>query len=227
MWSGWRYRTIIHRIIVFVEQTSKNAHTRFFFFQETTEQIVREYKETKQNPVYQQMKERFDYLHNKLSHIKRLILEYDTENAGRMSISNIDNDIMSANFMNNGSNNIRGIDNRHYWHKLKRPPLIPSLFLGTVNIAVESAFPRQILRLIFHGLHGSCVLSPKSQMTLNGSRLQDFVYDIYHKASCNIDKYISYARYSSCESSQRLRRKSRSSRRFPRRRRPRRLLSSR
>lgn len=88
----------------------------FLFFQETTEQIVREYKETKQNRVYQQMKERFDYLHNKLSHIKRLILEYDTENADRMSIATntIDNDIMNTNFMNNGSNNTRGIDNRHY-----------------------------------------------------------------------------------------------------------------
>jgi len=87
----------------------------FFWFQETKEQIYREYKETKQNPVYQQMKERFDYLHNKLSHIKRLILEYDSENAaGRMSISNtIDNGIIS-NSMNNGSNNIGGIDHRHY-----------------------------------------------------------------------------------------------------------------
>ncbi|XP_012055985.1 PREDICTED: RNA polymerase II elongation factor Ell [Atta cephalotes] len=83
--------------------------------EETKEQIYREYKETKQNPVYQQMKERFDYLHNKLSHIKRLILEYDSENAaGRMSISNtIDNGIIS-NSMNNGSNNIGGIDHRHY-----------------------------------------------------------------------------------------------------------------
>ncbi|XP_011058502.1 PREDICTED: RNA polymerase II elongation factor Ell [Acromyrmex echinatior] len=83
--------------------------------EETKEQIYREYKETKQNPVYQQMKERFDYLHNKLSHIKRLILEYDSENAaGRMSIPNtIDNGIIS-NSMNIGSNNIGGIDHRHY-----------------------------------------------------------------------------------------------------------------
>ncbi|XP_018306154.1 LOW QUALITY PROTEIN: RNA polymerase II elongation factor Ell [Mycetomoellerius zeteki] len=83
--------------------------------EETKEQIYREYKETKQNPVYRQMKERFDYLHNKLSHIKRLILEYDSENAaGRMSIPNtIDNGIIS-NSMNIGSNNIGGIDHRHY-----------------------------------------------------------------------------------------------------------------
>ncbi|XP_018365149.1 PREDICTED: RNA polymerase II elongation factor Ell [Trachymyrmex cornetzi] len=83
--------------------------------EETKEQIYREYKETKQNPVYQQMKERFDYLHNKLSHIKRLILEYDSENAvGRMSIPNTINNGIISNSMNIGSNNIGGIDHRHY-----------------------------------------------------------------------------------------------------------------
>lgn len=97
----------------------RDAHTVAFFFsfQETKAQIFREYKETKQNRVYQQMKERFDYLHNKLSHIKRLILEYDSENAVvRTSMSNIiDSDIInSTNSMNNGSNNTGGIDNRHY-----------------------------------------------------------------------------------------------------------------
>ncbi|KYN03114.1 RNA polymerase II elongation factor ELL [Cyphomyrmex costatus] len=82
--------------------------------EETREQIYREYKETKQNPIYQQMKERFDYLHNKLSHIKRLILEYDSDNAAnRMSIPNIGSGIIS-NSMNIGSNNIGGIDHRHY-----------------------------------------------------------------------------------------------------------------
>lgn len=96
-------------------QTNSMYHTvTFFWLQETREQIYREYKETKQNPVYQQMKERFDYLHNKLSHIKRLILEYDSENANRMSTNTIGNGILSSNGMNNGSNNIRGIDDRHY-----------------------------------------------------------------------------------------------------------------
>ncbi|XP_018339357.1 PREDICTED: RNA polymerase II elongation factor Ell isoform X1 [Trachymyrmex septentrionalis] len=83
--------------------------------EETKEQIYREYKETKQNPVYQQMKERFDYLHNKLSHIKRLILEYDSENAaGRMPIPNTTDNGIISNSMNIGSNNIGGIDHRHY-----------------------------------------------------------------------------------------------------------------
>nr|ASZ69803.1 RNA polymerase II elongation factor [Allomerus octoarticulatus] len=83
---------------------------------ETTEQIVREYKEIKQNRVYKQMKERFDYLHNKLSHIKRLILEYETELRERMTANSIDSGILSATSSVNGigSNNTGGIDNRHY-----------------------------------------------------------------------------------------------------------------
>ncbi|XP_011882921.1 PREDICTED: RNA polymerase II elongation factor Ell [Vollenhovia emeryi] len=79
--------------------------------EETKEQIFREYKETKQNRIYKQRKERFDYLHNKLSHIKRLILEYDSENPGRMS--DIDSGI-GINSTSNSSSNIGGIDNRHY-----------------------------------------------------------------------------------------------------------------
>ncbi|KAL0105257.1 hypothetical protein PUN28_016719 [Cardiocondyla obscurior] len=84
--------------------------------QETREKIFREYKETKQNREYQQMKERFDYLHNKLSHIKRLILEYDSENADRLStVSSIDSGILSAqSSLSNASNNIGDLDNRHY-----------------------------------------------------------------------------------------------------------------
>lgn len=82
--------------------------------QETQEQIYREYKETKQDRVYRQMKERFDYLHNKLEHIKQLISNYDSQNAaGMMSANTMDNGVVSTT-VNNGSNNIGGIDNRHY-----------------------------------------------------------------------------------------------------------------
>ncbi|KAL6258631.1 hypothetical protein P5V15_010584 [Pogonomyrmex californicus] len=81
--------------------------------EEIRERIFREYKETKQDRVYQQMKERFDYLHNKLSHIKRLILEYDSENvADRMlTADNVDSGMISTtNSANNGNNNTGGID---------------------------------------------------------------------------------------------------------------------
>lgn len=64
--------------------------------------------------MYRQMKERFDYLHNKLEHIKQLISNYDSQNAaGMMSANTMDNGVVSTT-VNNGSNNIGGIDNRHY-----------------------------------------------------------------------------------------------------------------
>ncbi|XP_050456700.1 RNA polymerase II elongation factor Ell [Cataglyphis hispanica] len=80
----------------------------------TTEQIQREYKEIKQNRVYQQMKTRFHYLHDKLSHIKRLILEYETENTiDTVSIAtNIDSGIVST---TTASTNVNlDLDSRHY-----------------------------------------------------------------------------------------------------------------
>ncbi|PSN44161.1 hypothetical protein C0J52_17429 [Blattella germanica] len=41
-------------------------------------QIVREYQENKRDLRFQEHKRRFQYLHEKLSHIKRLVLEYDS-----------------------------------------------------------------------------------------------------------------------------------------------------
>ncbi|KMQ94681.1 rna polymerase ii elongation factor ell [Lasius niger] len=81
----------------------------------TSELILREYKEIKQNHVYQQVKKRFHYMHEKLSHIKRLITEYERENsADTMSImSNVDSSIVSTTTA--GTNiNIGDFDSRHY-----------------------------------------------------------------------------------------------------------------
>lgn len=80
-----------------------------------TEQMKREYKEIKQDIVYQQMKKRFHYLHDKLSHIKRLILEYESENTvDTMSIAtNVDSGMVSTTTA--GTNvNIGDLDNQHY-----------------------------------------------------------------------------------------------------------------
>lgn len=41
-------------------------------------QIVKEYQENKRNAKHQDAKRRFQYLHDKLSHIKRLVLEFDS-----------------------------------------------------------------------------------------------------------------------------------------------------
>ena len=46
--------------------------------QEIKNQIVREYQENKRDLKFQEHKRRFQYLHEKLSHIKRLVLEYDS-----------------------------------------------------------------------------------------------------------------------------------------------------
>ncbi|GJQ77633.1 hypothetical protein Trydic_g12761 [Trypoxylus dichotomus] len=46
-------------------------------YKDIRKQIVSEYKQNKQDPKHQQTKRRFQYLHDKLSHIKRLVLEYD------------------------------------------------------------------------------------------------------------------------------------------------------
>lgn len=80
-----------------------------------TEQIQREYKEIKQDIVYQQMKKRFHYLHDKLSHIKRLILEYESENTvDTMSIAtNVDSGMVSTTTARTNVN-IGDLDNRHY-----------------------------------------------------------------------------------------------------------------
>ncbi|KAK4880936.1 hypothetical protein RN001_004255 [Aquatica leii] len=46
-------------------------------YKDIKKQIVREYNQNKQDLVHQRAKRRFQYLHDKLSHIKRLVLEYD------------------------------------------------------------------------------------------------------------------------------------------------------
>ncbi|KAB0800920.1 hypothetical protein PPYR_05274 [Photinus pyralis] len=46
-------------------------------YKDIKKQIFREYKQNKQDIMHQKAKGRFQYLHDKLSHIKRLVLEYD------------------------------------------------------------------------------------------------------------------------------------------------------
>ncbi|KAK5649180.1 hypothetical protein RI129_000209 [Pyrocoelia pectoralis] len=46
-------------------------------YKDIKKQIVREYNQNKQDLEHQKAKGRFQYLHDKLSHIKRLVLEYD------------------------------------------------------------------------------------------------------------------------------------------------------
>ncbi|KAK9305305.1 hypothetical protein QLX08_003578 [Tetragonisca angustula] len=67
--------------------------------------ILYEYNETKRDPKHRETKRRFHYLHEKLSHIKRLVLEYDTQNCGGMTTSNSNAD---------SSNDIKDVNSLHY-----------------------------------------------------------------------------------------------------------------
>ncbi|KAG7203569.1 hypothetical protein KM043_013613 [Ampulex compressa] len=75
-------------------------------YQEIRRQILVEYNDTKRDPVHKETKRRFHYLHEKLSHIKRLVLEYDTQNCSG-----------SAGTVGGGanaSNEMKEIDSLHY-----------------------------------------------------------------------------------------------------------------
>ncbi|XP_076749100.1 suppressor of Triplolethal [Xylocopa sonorina] len=85
------------------EETSGNWDE----YEEIRRQILHEYNETKRDPVHKETKRRFHYLHEKLSHIKRLVLEYDTQNCtGSMMTTNSNNA--------DGSNEIKEMDSLHY-----------------------------------------------------------------------------------------------------------------
>ncbi|XP_015191577.1 PREDICTED: RNA polymerase II elongation factor Ell-like isoform X2 [Polistes dominula] len=51
-------------------------------WREVNKMILMEYEETKSDPIQEQTKRRFEYLHEKLSHIKRLVTDYDMQNSG-------------------------------------------------------------------------------------------------------------------------------------------------
>ncbi|OAD54139.1 RNA polymerase II elongation factor ELL2 [Eufriesea mexicana] len=75
-------------------------------YEEIRRQILQEYDETKRDPVHTETKRRFHYLHEKLSHIKRLVLEYDTQNCG--------GNIMTSSSNADGSNEIKEMGSLHY-----------------------------------------------------------------------------------------------------------------
>lgn len=56
-------------------------------WQRIKSQIVREYKENMRDMKFQEAKRRFDHLHEKLAHIKRLVLDWDTAQAQRQMTS--------------------------------------------------------------------------------------------------------------------------------------------
>jgi len=47
------------------------------------QQIVDEYNSKKSSPEYMDAKQKFSFLHDKLSHIKKLVIDYDNANPKR------------------------------------------------------------------------------------------------------------------------------------------------
>lgn len=69
------------------------------------QQIVEEYNETKRDPEHQERKRRFHYLHEKLSHLKRLVSDYDAQQVG----------VALTNGSNHFSNNqVQEMNDAHY-----------------------------------------------------------------------------------------------------------------
>lgn len=63
-----------------LEDSLRNAREGTEQWNRVKEQIVREYGESKRDQRYQQARRKFQYLHDKLAHIKRLVMDYDSRN---------------------------------------------------------------------------------------------------------------------------------------------------
>ena len=55
----------------------------FMILQRIKHQILREYRDNLRDTKYRETKRRFQHLHEKLAHIKRLVLEWDTAQSCR------------------------------------------------------------------------------------------------------------------------------------------------
>lgn len=60
-----------------LEERLKQEDVNSEGYRDLKKQIVKEYQQNKQDTDHQKIKQRFQYLHDKLSHIKRLVLEFD------------------------------------------------------------------------------------------------------------------------------------------------------
>lgn len=67
-----------------LEEELRQQHEGTTAWQRIESQIVREYKENRMDMKYREERRRFQHLHEKLAHIKRLILEWDTAQGSQM-----------------------------------------------------------------------------------------------------------------------------------------------
>lgn len=95
---------ILFKSIVIIKKIDDFISPCCFVLQAIRQLILYEYNEIKRDPKHREMKRRFHYLHEKLSHIKRLVLEYDTQNCGGMT----------GNSNADSSNEIKDMNSLHY-----------------------------------------------------------------------------------------------------------------
>ncbi|XP_043505857.1 RNA polymerase II elongation factor Ell-like [Polistes fuscatus] len=77
-------------------------------WKEISKIILMEYVQTKRDPIQQQKKRRFLYLHEKLSHIKRLVAEYDSRNSSSGSM------LITSRMPNHNMGDTGEMDSTHY-----------------------------------------------------------------------------------------------------------------
>ncbi|KAI4490843.1 hypothetical protein M0804_003787 [Polistes exclamans] len=77
-------------------------------WKEVSKIILLEYLQTKNDPIQQQTKRRFLFLHEKLSHIKRLVAEYDSRNSSSGSM------LITARMPNHTMGDTGETDSTHY-----------------------------------------------------------------------------------------------------------------
>jgi len=83
-----KYRTL-HKVLdqvskkfAHLESRLKEAQKGSQDFKNVKGRIVAEYEKNKKNQTYQEARSNFQYLHEKLAHIKKLVHDYDTNNLG-------------------------------------------------------------------------------------------------------------------------------------------------
>ena len=60
----------------------KGVNSYSSLFQNVKARILQEYEKNKGDGVYQEARSSFQYLHEKLAHIKKLVHDYDTAKVG-------------------------------------------------------------------------------------------------------------------------------------------------
>ncbi|RWS15295.1 elongation factor RNA polymerase II-like protein [Dinothrombium tinctorium] len=75
----WQSQYVVEKKFSDLEHEMKRAPEGSDEWNRIMDQIIKEYEETKRDPKFNEQKKRFSYLHGKLSHIKKLVMDYDKQ----------------------------------------------------------------------------------------------------------------------------------------------------